>query len=225
MPRVDEKSQMQALDRTQPTLPMQPSLPRRRTNDYVCRCTTTLFAALEVATGKVTGICQEFLRFLSSMSRAYPDQELHLVMDNYAAHKRIEFRQWLTDNPRIRVPFHPPPPHLGVLAQSGRGLVWHHRMPSHTARHLRQRPRTDDGHPHLHHRMEQARPPVRRNCIPAAKVRGRACRNAIPAWRQPSNFLRRYSVPTASSARLTSRIAVASTLICGGIAALTAALT
>lgn len=120
MPRVDEKSQMQALDRTQPTLPMQPSLPRRRTHDYVCRCTTTLFAALEVATGKVTGICQEFLRFLSSMSRAYPDQELHLVMDNYAAHKRIEFRQWLTDNPRIRVPFHPP--HLGVLAQSGRGL-------------------------------------------------------------------------------------------------------
>lgn len=110
---VDEKSQIQALDRTQPMLPMQPGRPERRTHDYVRHGTTTLFAALEVATGKVTGICQdrhrhqEFLRFLKHVARAYPDQELHLVMDNYAAHKRVEIRQWLTDNPRIHVHFTP----------------------------------------------------------------------------------------------------------------------
>lgn len=110
---VDEKSQIQALDRTQPMLPMQPGLPERRTHDYVRHGTTTLFAALEVATGKVTGICQdrhrhqEFLRFLKHVARAYPDQELHLVMDNYAAHKRVEIRQWLTENPRIHVHFTP----------------------------------------------------------------------------------------------------------------------
>ena len=110
---VDEKSQIQALDRTQPMLPMQPGLPERRTHDYVRHGTTTLFAALEVATGKVTGICQdrhrhqEFLHFLKHVARAYPHEELHLVMDNYAAHKRIEIRQWLADNPRIHVHFTP----------------------------------------------------------------------------------------------------------------------
>jgi transposase len=95
---VDEKSQIQALDRTQPMLPMQPGRPERHTHDYVRHGTTTLFAALEVATGAVTGLCQdrhrhqEFLRFLKHVARAYPDQELHLVMDNYAAHKRVEVR-------------------------------------------------------------------------------------------------------------------------------------
>jgi transposase len=89
---VDEKSQIQALDRTQPMLPMQPGRPARRTHDYVRHGTTTLFAALEIATGQVTAVCQdrhrhqEFLRFLKHVARAYPDQQLHLVMDNYAAH-------------------------------------------------------------------------------------------------------------------------------------------
>jgi transposase len=110
---VDEKSQIQALDRTQPMLPMQPGRPERHTHDYVRHGTTTLFAALEIATGQVTGICQdrhrhqEFLRFLKHVARAYPDQELHLVMDNYAAHKRIEVRRWLAENPRIHVHFTP----------------------------------------------------------------------------------------------------------------------
>jgi transposase len=110
---VDEKSQIQALDRTQPMLPMQPGRPERRTHDYVRHGTTTLFAALEVATGQVTGLCQdrhrhqEFLRFLKHLARAYPDQELHLVMDNYATHKRLEVRNWLDDNPRIHVHFTP----------------------------------------------------------------------------------------------------------------------
>ncbi|KRB47903.1 transposase [Terrabacter sp. Root181] len=114
---IDEKSQIQALDRTAPMLPMQPGLPERRTHDYKRHGTTTLFAALEIATGKVTGACkprhrhQEFLAFLKQVARAYPDTgdgvQLHLVMDNYAAHKRIEIRDWLAANPRIHVHFTP----------------------------------------------------------------------------------------------------------------------
>jgi transposase len=110
---VDEKSQIQALDRTAPMLPMQPGLPERRTHDYVRHGTTTLFAALNIATGTVTARCQprhrhqEFLRFLKQVARAYPGRELHLVMDNYAAHKRVEIRDWLAANPRVQVHFTP----------------------------------------------------------------------------------------------------------------------
>ncbi len=114
---VDEKSQIQALDRTQKMLPMQPGLPERRTHDYVRHGTTTLFAALEVATGMVTAAVkprhrhQEFLAFLKQVAKAYPDEGtgtgLHLVMDNYAAHKRVEIRDWLAANPRIHVHFTP----------------------------------------------------------------------------------------------------------------------
>jgi transposase len=90
-------------------LPMQPGLPERRTHDYVRHGTAALFAALDIATGKVTGTClprhrhQEFLRFLRQIARAYPGQELHLVMDNYAAHKHPRVKEWLAANPRIRV--------------------------------------------------------------------------------------------------------------------------
>ena len=110
---VDEKSQIQALDRTAPMLPMQPGLPERRTHDYIRHGTTTLFAALNIATGTVTARCQprhrhqEFLRFLRQVARAYPDRQLHLVMDNYAAHKRVEIRDWLAANPRVQVHFTP----------------------------------------------------------------------------------------------------------------------
>jgi transposase len=110
---VDEKSQIQALDRTAPMLPMQPGLPERRTHDYVRHGTSTLFAALDIATGKVTGTClprhrhQEFLRFLRQVARAYPRQQLHLVMDNYAAHKHPRVKAWLASNPRIRVHYTP----------------------------------------------------------------------------------------------------------------------
>jgi transposase len=110
---VDEKSQIQALDRTQKTLPMQPGHAEQRTHDYVRHGTATLFAALEIATGKVTGLCkqrhrhQEFLVFLKHVARAYPDVELHLVMDNYATHKTAEVRAWLADHPRIHVHFTP----------------------------------------------------------------------------------------------------------------------
>ena len=88
---------------------MQPGLAEQRTHDYVRHGTTTLFAVLEIATGQVTGLCknrhrhQEFLAFLNHVARAYPDRELHSVMDNYAAHKRVEVRVWLAANPRIYV--------------------------------------------------------------------------------------------------------------------------
>ena len=110
---VDEKSQIQALDRTAPVLPTQPHLIERRSADYVRHGTTTLFAALEIATGKVTGALkprhrrQEFLAFLRQVARAYPGGELHLVMDNYAAHKTPEVRDWLAANPRVVVHFTP----------------------------------------------------------------------------------------------------------------------
>src|SRR5665648_200930 len=90
---VDEKSQIQALDRTAPVLPMQPHLLERRSADYVRHGTTTLFAALEIATGKVTDACYdrhrhtEFGRFLKQVAKAYPRVKLHVVADNYATHK------------------------------------------------------------------------------------------------------------------------------------------
>jgi transposase len=110
---VDEKSQIQALNRTQKVLPMQPGHAEQRTHDYVRHGTTTLFAALEIATGQVTGLCKqrhrhtEFLAFLKHLARAYPDRELHLVMDNYATHKRPEIKAWMGNNPRIHAHFTP----------------------------------------------------------------------------------------------------------------------
>jgi len=110
---VDEKSQVQALDRTAPILPIRPGLPEKATHDYVRHGTTTLFAALEVATGKVTDACfdrhrhQEFLQFLRRVAKTYPRRELHLVCDNYGTHKHPVVRDWLTKNPRIHLHFTP----------------------------------------------------------------------------------------------------------------------
>ena len=87
---IDEKSQVQALDRTAPILPIMPGTPERQTHDYVRNGTTTLFAALEVATGHVEQTClprhrhQEFLRFLKQVAKTYPRKKLHIVVDNYA---------------------------------------------------------------------------------------------------------------------------------------------
>ena len=110
---IDEKSQVQALDRTAPILPLRPGLPEKRTHDYVRHGTTTLFAALEVATGKVTDACfqrhrhQEFLRFLKQVAKAYPRRKLHIVCDNYGTHKHPKVKAWLAKNPRIRLHFTP----------------------------------------------------------------------------------------------------------------------
>jgi transposase len=110
---VDEKSQIQALDRTAPILPLRPGLAERRTHDYVRHGTTTLFAALEVATGKVTDRCFdrhrhiEFLAFCKQVAKAYPRRELHLVLDNYGTHTHPRVRAWLARNPRIHLHFTP----------------------------------------------------------------------------------------------------------------------
>jgi transposase len=104
---VDEKSQIQALDRTAPILPLWPGLPEKATHDYVPHGTTTLFAALEVATGKITDACyprhrsDEFLRFLKLVAKTYPRVKLHVVVDDYAAHKHPRVKAWLARNPRI----------------------------------------------------------------------------------------------------------------------------
>ena len=110
---IDEKSQIQALDRTAPVLPLRPGLPERASHDYIRHGTTTLFAALEVATGKVTDACyprhrsDEFLRFLKHVAKAYPRVKLHLVVDNYATHTHPTVQAWLARNPRITMHFTP----------------------------------------------------------------------------------------------------------------------
>src|SRR5207244_4545368 len=98
---VDERSQIQALDRTAPILALRPRLPERATHDYVRHGTTTLFAALDMATGKITDACydrhrhEEFLDFLKKVARAYPRRELHVVVDNYRTHKHPDVEIWL----------------------------------------------------------------------------------------------------------------------------------
>jgi transposase len=111
---VDEKSQIQALDRTQPGLPLKPGRCGTWTHDYVRHGTTTLFAALEVAQGKVVGQCygrhrhQEFLKFLQRLDAEYPGEvELHLVMDNYGTHKHPRVVRWLEKHPRFKTHFIP----------------------------------------------------------------------------------------------------------------------
>ncbi|NBC20759.1 MAG: IS630 family transposase [Alphaproteobacteria bacterium] len=107
---VDEKSQIQALDRTQPLLPMRPGQPERRSHDYTRHGTTSLFAALDTATGKVIGKCyarhrsSEFLKFLREIEAGVPsDLDVHLVMDNYATHKTQKVRNWLAKRPHWHV--------------------------------------------------------------------------------------------------------------------------
>ena len=113
---VDEKSQVQALDRTQPLLPLGPGQAERRTHDYERHGTTSLFAALDVATGAVIGKCyrrhrqQEFVRFLEEIEATIPDEEgltIHLIMDNYGTHKTPRVKRWLQRHPRYRVHFTP----------------------------------------------------------------------------------------------------------------------
>lgn len=111
---VDEKSQIQALNRSQPVLPMAPGVPERQTHDYIRHGTTSLFAALDIATGFVIGKCykrhrsKEFLNFLKEVDRNVPgDCDIHIVMDNYATHKTREVKAWLARRPHWSVHFTP----------------------------------------------------------------------------------------------------------------------
>jgi len=110
---VDEKTQIQALDRTAPILPIRPGMPEKQTHDYRRHGTTTLFAALEVATGLVVDRCydrhtnKEFLAFLKVVAKAYPRVRLHVICDNYATHKHPNVTGWLAKNPRVTLHFTP----------------------------------------------------------------------------------------------------------------------
>ena len=111
---VDEKTQIQALDRTQPLLPMGLGYVEGVTHDYIRHGTTTLFAALDVATGAVIAECkprhrhQEFLRFLRRIDKEVPkDLELHLIVDNYCTHKHAKVKAWLAQRPRFHVHYTP----------------------------------------------------------------------------------------------------------------------
>ena len=111
---VDEKSQIQAIDRTAPILPMMPTTPERATHDYVRHGTTSLFAAYDISSGSVIAEHyrrhrhQEFLRFLKLIDASVPKHlELHLVLDNYATHKTPKVKDWLIRNPRFHLHFTP----------------------------------------------------------------------------------------------------------------------
>jgi transposase len=111
---VDEKSQIQALERTAPILPVQRGIPERQTHDYWRNGTTTLFAALNVLDGSVIGKClprhrnEEFIEFLDHIDRTIPKRrDVHLIMDNYATHKHANVKAWLAEHPRYHVHFTP----------------------------------------------------------------------------------------------------------------------
>jgi transposase len=111
---IDEKSQIQALDRTQPGLPLKPGRCGTMTHDYIRHGTTTLFAALDVLTGRVFGRCmqrhrhEEFIRFLNAVDREVPpDKRIEAVVDNYATHKHPKVRAWLERHPRWTFHFTP----------------------------------------------------------------------------------------------------------------------
>jgi transposase len=109
---ADEKSQVQALERSQPMLPVAPGLAERRSHDYYRHGTTSLFAALNVATGQVTDQCyqkhtnREFLKFLKHVAAEYPDGDLHIVVDNYRTHQHENVKKWLAHPKNNRITLH-----------------------------------------------------------------------------------------------------------------------
>jgi hypothetical protein len=160
---VDEKSPIQALDRTAPILPLRPGLPEKATHDYKRNGTTTLFAALEVATGKVTDSCYdrhgkaEFLDFLKKVARAYPRRELRIVVDNYHTHKHADINDWLAKNPRITLHFTPTSGSWLNLVEVFFGII---TQAGHPSRHLRQREGSRRRDQPLHRRLERTLPAV-----------------------------------------------------------------
>jgi transposase len=109
----DEKTHIQALERTQPLLPLRPGLPARQTHDYHRSSITSLYAALEVATGKVIGECRpshtgaDFLAFLKQPAKLYPRKDLHVILDNSSTHSTPAVQEWLGPHPRLQLHFTP----------------------------------------------------------------------------------------------------------------------
>ena len=145
-------------------LPIMPGLPEKRTHDYVRHGTTTLFAALEVATGRVEQAClprhrhQEFLRFLKQVAKAYPRRQLHLVCDNYATHKHPAVKAWLARNPRITLHFTPTSGSWLNLVEIFFGIITRQAIRRGS---FGSRPRPDRRDHRVHRRLERTLPPVR----------------------------------------------------------------
>jgi transposase len=147
---VDEKAQIQALDRTQPLLPLRPGQAERRTHTYVRHGTTSLFAALDVKTGRVIGHCHrrhralEFRKFLDRIDAAVPASlDVHLVLDNYATHKTPAHSPLARQTGSVSPALHPD---QCVLAEPGRALVCHADGQATAARGASQHPRVGSGH-------------------------------------------------------------------------------
>jgi transposase len=159
---LDEKSQIQALDRTRPLLPMTPGKIERGTADYVRHGTTTLFAALNTATGHVTSACKprhrarEFPTLCKQVARAYPTGDLHIVMDNYSTHKHKDVQTWLAANPSGHLPLHTDP---RLVNEPSRNLLRDRPTPGHQTRRLQIGPTAHRGAPGLRRPLQQ-RPPA-----------------------------------------------------------------
>ena len=169
---VDEKSQIQALDRSQPMLPMRPGQAARRSHDYKRHGTTSLFAALDIATGRVIGKCygrhraKEFRKFLDEIEAAVPDGlDAHLVMDNYATHKTPLIRNWMAKRPRFACASDA---NQFILAQSGRTFLCAHHRAQNQARYLSQCGGVTC-RDHVIHRTSQRRP----KAVPMDQISGR----------------------------------------------------
>lgn len=162
---VDEKTQIQALNRFQPILPMMPGTPERASHDYVRHGTTSLFAALDMATGKVIGSLHqrhraiEFKKFLAKIDQEVPAHlDVHLILDNYQTHKTPAVKRWLARHPRFQPALHPD---LGILVEHGRTLVRRARNQEDQTRIAHDRPRPKDRHHRLDRVLERQPPPLR----------------------------------------------------------------
>jgi transposase len=160
---VDEKPQTQALERKAPVLPARPGMPEKRSHDYIRHGTTALFAALEAATGKVTGARyprhrhEEFPAFLKQVAKAYPRVPLHIVCDNYGTHTHPDVQAWLGKHPRITLHFTPT---SRILAEPRGDLLLDHHPAGHPPRQLHLGPRPHRRHRDLHRRLERPLPPL-----------------------------------------------------------------
>ena len=158
---IDEKSQIQALERTRPDRPLAPGHPAAQTHDYTRHGTTTLFAALDVLHGTVLGRCMqrhrngEFIRFLNAIEAAVPTgKAIHAILDNVATHKHPKVRAWLARHPRLHLSLHTA---LGLLAQRRRGLLLSTHAASAATRVLHRRRRSAGSHQTLHRRAQPTR--------------------------------------------------------------------
>ena len=162
---VDEKSGMQALDRSQPVLPMMPGMPERATHDYVRHGTTSLFAAFNIADGSVISALHrqhravEFRKFLVAIDKAVPaDLDVHLICDNLATHKTPAIRDWLARHPRFHLHF---TPDRLLLDQPGRTLVRAAHRPTHPPRGPPERGRPGERRPAMDQQLERGPETVR----------------------------------------------------------------